>query len=300
MHAGHVRNSLLITIALLSFRVFSQEIKVEGGFVQDSLIIGEYIDFWITAEYPPEMEMIFPDSNANFGSFEWTSTEYFPSKLIGSKAFDSTIYTVQSFEVDAVQYLALDAFILKGTDSIPFKVPLDSIYLAELAPVVTDTTSLKENLNYQAVGQQFNYPLFYYIAGGLVAFALIAMAIFGKRIVKYYKLRKLAKDYRLFSETLDKYVLSLKKEPNAEQAEKALSHWKKYQQKLDKVGFTTFTTKEILALAFTHELANPLKSIDRAVYGKRAEETLYQEFQLIENFAQERYQKRVDNIKYGK
>ena len=130
--------------------------------------------------------------------------------------------------------------------------------------------------------------------------SIVLLLIFGKKIIKYFKLKRLAKDYRTFSEALDAYVNSLKQEPSPRLAEQALSLWKSYQQKLEKVAFTTLTTKEILALSFANELENPLRSIDRAVYGNRTDDNLYQEFQLIENFAQERYHKRVDEIKYGK
>ncbi|MBC6400552.1 MAG: hypothetical protein GDA51_09790 [Ekhidna sp.] len=294
------RYILSVLAALISFSASSQEIFVRGGFVEDSLVIGQNINYWVAAEYPPIMEMVFPDSNADFSPFEWADKQYFPSQLVGKQAYDSTVYTLRSFEIDPVQYLQLDAFILNHTDSIRFTIPMDSIYLAELAPVVTDTTALKTNLTYQAVGQQFNYPLFYYILAGLVLLILLLLLIFGKRISRYFRLRRLARDYRTFSEALDTYVSSLKKEPSAELAEKALSLWKIYQQKLDKVAFTTFTTKEILSLKFANELENPLKSIDRAVYGNRADKNLYQEFQLIENFTQERYQKRVEKIRHGK
>lgn len=300
MLAGPGRMYLSALVLLASLPIFGQKVEVRGGFVEDSLIIGQNFNFWIVAEYPPKMEMIFPDSSANFSPFEWADKRYFPSRLIGERAYDSTVYTLQSFEIDPVQYFKLDAFILHNSDSIRFSTPLDSIFLTELAPVVTDTTSLKSNLLYQSVSRQFNFPLFYYIAGGLVLLIIVLLLIFGKQIIRYFRLKRLEKDYKAFGEALDGYVRALKQEPSSDLAEKALSHWKKYQQKLDKIAFTSFTTKEILSLRFTNELENPLRSIDRAVYGNRVDETLYQEFQLIENFAQERYQKRVDEIKYGK
>lgn len=291
---------LMIMMALISLPAFTQEVSTRGGFTEDSLVIGQKINYWVAAEYPLAMEMIFPDSNANFSPFEWVGKQYFPSQLIGEQVYDSTIYTLQSFEIDPVQYLQLNAFVLNDTDSIQFSIPIDSIYLTELAPVVTDTTTLKTNIDYQAVSRQFNYPLLYYICGGLALLIIILLLIFGSRIIRYFRIRRLAKDYRTFSEELDTYVSLLKKEPSSELAEKALSLWKRYQQKLDKVAFTTLTTKEIMTLKSTDELGSPLKLIDRAVYGGQANETLYREFQLIENFARERYQKRINEIRYGK
>ena len=99
-------------------------------------------------------------------------------------AFDSTVYTVQSFEIDKVQYLQLPAIILNGSDSTVINTPLDSIFLTELAPFVSDSTSLKKNLAYQNVNTQFNYPLLYYVLGGLILLTIILLLIFGKRIIK--------------------------------------------------------------------------------------------------------------------
>jgi len=300
MRTGPGSYILSALVVLLSLPAFSQKIFIRGGFAEDSLVIGQNVNYWMAAEYPPEVEMVFPDSNADFSPFEWAGKQYFPSRLIGKQAYDSAVYTLQSFSVDPVQYFQPEAFILNNTDSNRFIVPVDSIYLTELAPVVTDTTTLKTNLDYQAVNQQFNYPLLYYILGGLVLLIILFLLIFGKQIIRYFKLRRLAKDYRKFSEALDAYVSSLKKDPSADLAEKALALWKKYQQKLDNVAFTTFTTKEILSLKFANELEGSLKSIDRAVYGNRADKNLYQEFQLIENFTLERYKKRVEQIRHGK
>ena len=277
----------------------AQEVRINGGFLEDSLVIGQNINFWISAYYPPEMEMIFPDSNATFTPFEYASKKYFTTELRGNFAFDSTVYTLQSFEIDPIQYLQLPAIILSKEDSISFATPLDSIYLTELAPVVTDTTKLKTNLAYQAVDRQFNYPLMYYIAGGLVLIAVVLLLIFGKKIVKYLKVKKMERDYKAFSQAFSEYIHRLKETPEPGIAEKALAIWKKYQERLDKIAFASFTTKEILALEFTQELQEPLKSIDRVVYGKRTQENIYQDFQQIEDFTDDRFQKKITEIKHG-
>lgn len=292
----------LISLFLLfiSLQASAQQIEVKGGFVEDSLVIGQEINFWISATYPATMEMVFPDSNHNFSPFEFADKTYFPTELQGELAFDSTIYTLQSFEIDPVQYLQLNAIILSKEDSIGFETPLDSIYLTELAPIVTDTTTLKTNLDYQAVNRQFNFPLLYYVIGGLVLVIVVLLLVFGKRMLRYLKVKKLERDYRTFSEAFGQYVNHLKNSPEPATAEKALSIWKKYQQRLDKVAFSSFTTKEILALEFTQELKDPLKSIDRVVYGKRVQDNVYQDFQQIEDFTDERFQKKVAEIRYGK
>lgn len=290
---------MLLTL-LVSINLSAQEITVRGGFVQDSLLIGQDVQFWMTASYPPELEMAFPDSLYSFTPFEFSSKNYYPTTLKGMLAFDSTIYTIQSYEIDKIQFLKLPAIILSGTDSTVIQTPLDSIFLTELAPMVSDSTKLKENLAYQNVDTQFNYPLMYYILGGFILLTIILLLIFGKRILKWLKLRKLKKQYQQFSEIFGSYITKLKVDPAPELAEKALVSWKGYQQRLDKVPFSVMTTKEILNNEFTQEIESPLRSIDRVVYGKRIQEDIFQDFQQIEDFTQERYSKKVEEIKDGK
>lgn len=300
MREGQGKGWLAIIVFLCTIHLNAQEITVRGGFIEDSLLIGQDVNFWMASSYPPDLEMVFPDSLYTFSPFEFSDKTYFPTKIKGGLAYDSTVYTIQSFEIDQVQYLKLPAIILNGTDSIVMETPLDSIFLTELAPVVTDSTKLKTNLDYQAVDRQFNYPLMYYILGGLAVLIIILLLIFGKRILKWLKLRRLRMQYEQFSEVFNSYITKLKVDPEPELAERALVFWKNYQQRLDKVPFSVMTTKEILSYDFAKELDKPLTSIDRVVYGKRVQENVFQDFQQIDEFTQDRYSTKVEEIKDGK
>lgn len=295
------RGKLLIIIAIFcSLNLSAQEIFVRGGFLEDSLLIGQDVNFWMSAEYPPEMEMVFPDSLYSFIPFEFSGKRFFETQIRDGRAFDSTVYTIQSFEIDKIQYLQLPAIILNGEDSTVIATQKDSIFLTELAPVVSDSTTLRKNLIYQNVARQFNYPLLYYILGGLILMTITLLLIFGKRIIKWIKLRRLKSQYQQFSELFNSYITKLKVDPEPELAEKALVFWKNYQQRLDKIPFSVMTTKEILSHDFAQEIESPLKSIDRVVYGKRIQENIFQDFEQIEDFTQHRYGKKVEEIKDGK
>lgn len=300
MREGRGRLLLLILGLTITLHLNAQEIEVNGGFVEDSLLIGQDVNFWMTARYPQDLEMIFPDTLSNFTPFEFSGKKNFPTKASSGIAYDSTIYTIQSFEIDLIQYLKLSAVILSGADSSIIDTPFDSIYFSELAPFASDTTKLIKNTSYQAVNRQFNFPLMWIIVGGIVLLMIIFLLIFGRKIIKYFKLKRLRKDYERFSETLTDYISQLKNNPEHKIAEEALALWKSYQERLEKWPFTSFTTKEILSLGFTKEIENPLKSIDRLVYGKRLTETIHQDFQQIEDFTQHRYSKKVEEIKNGK
>lgn len=300
MRGERGRSWLLVLGLLVGFLGQSQSIRVNGGFVEDSLLIGQDVTYWLTACYSEDLEVIFPDSTFKFEPFEYSDKEYYPSKLVNGEVFDSTVYRIQSFEIDPTQYFFAPVYVLAGLDSTIINSPLDSIYFQELAPIVTDTTSLIANSRYELVIKQFNYPLMYYVVGGLIVLALALLAIFGKKIIKFFRLRKLRKEYEKFSMQLSDHIHALKSKPESEVAERALYFWKRYQEKLDKYPFTKSTTKEILAQSFAKELEKPLSSIDRLIYGKRPTETVFQDFQQIEDYTQYRYNKKVEEIRNGK
>lgn len=300
MRKGLVSILLLGLVFSLPYPSSGQEISVKGGFVEDSLEIGNDIHFWVTAQYDPKLELFLLDTPRIFAPFEPIDKEYFETLLREDKAFDSAIFTIQSFEIDPVQYLKVPAFILNKKDTLAIYSNLDSIYLKEYVPVVTDTTKLKTNLSYSNVDTPFNFPLIRIVVGIILFILILLLLIFGNRINKYFKLRRLRKQYQAFSEQLAYYIHRLKEEPTPEIAEKSLQHWKNYQEKLDRKPFSSLSTKEILKLNFAKELEHPLKSIDRLVYGKKATEKVYQDFQQIEDFTEHRYLKKVETIKNGK
>ena len=300
MRGEQGRRLLIVVVLFFGLKVNAQDVTMKGAFLQDSLKIGQEINFWITASYPPEVDLLFPDSNYNFSPFEYVSKKYFPTSIANGLALDSTVYTLQSFEIDKVQFLDLKAIVLQGKDTSIFPTPTDSIFLVELAPIVTDTTSLKTNLDYQAVDTEFNFVLLYIVLAALFVLSTFLLILFGKRIVRYFKLKKLQREYSSFSNQFNAYLEQLKIDPTPDVAEVALSEWKKYQQKLDKRPFTTLTSKEILALDNTQELSLPLKSIDRMIYGKKMQEKVYQDFQQIEDYSYERYQRKIEEVKHDR
>ena len=286
---------------LSSWRITAQEITVRGGFIEDSILIGKDVGYWMTATYPPNLEMIFPDSLFDFSPFEYTSKIYFDSKLLANGLiYDSTVYFIQSYEIDFVQYLYLPAVILNKSDSTLIDTPIDSIYLTELAPIVTDTTKLKTNLDYQIVSTQFNYPLLYYVLGGSLFLIILLAFLFGKKIVRWYRLFKLRKGYEKFNQFFSEHIKKLKIDPNPQLTERTLILWKKYQDTLESIPFSVLTTQEILKKNFTKKLEKPLKSIDRVIYSNRIQEDIYQEFHQIEDFTQYRYSEKIEKIKHGK
>lgn len=290
---------ILLSLSIGLLQVQGQEIKVRTGFVEDSLGIGEPVQFWLSATYPAEIEVILPDSAYDFSPFEIIERKFTPTSAEGNMARDSAVYTLQSFEIDLVQYLSVDAIVLEGADSVVLKSNIDSIYFRELAPAVTDSTLLKTNLAYRDVDGVFNYPLWSFIALGIFILMVLILIIFGKQIGRNFKIKKLKKEYEQFSYKIRLHINKLKEEPVPQVAEDALSDWKKYLERLEKIPYSKYTTKEILAFGKNQELKDTLKIIDRTVYGKMEQKEIFKSFQDIEDFTQHRYTMALDRIKNG-
>ncbi|MBR09911.1 MAG: hypothetical protein CMP48_19765 [Rickettsiales bacterium] len=289
---------LYISFVLLTLHSFSQQVTVKGGFVQDSVRIGEDIEYWMSASYPEALDIVLPDTLYSFTPWEFSDKKYIPGLLKNGMVYDSAVYTLQSYEIDEVQYLTLPAFLVKSADdTVVIEGTLDSIIFTTMLPPATDTLSLKTNLAYQDVDSMVNYPLIWIILGILLVVAVVGLLVFGKRIQKAFKLRKLKKEYQKFTQQLSINIQELRKSPNQSLAEKTLGEWKAFLETMEKRPFTKLTTKEIMSLEYTNELNGTLKNIDRCVYGGIIDDNLFKDFQAIDDFTQHRYTVITDQIK---
>lgn len=293
----------VIIIQILVFSIihsYSQELKIQSGFIQDSTGVGEELAYWITASYPLDEEVLFPDSNFNFRPYEFLDKYYSETIIRESYAFDSAVYVLQSFEIDPVQYLSLPVIQIKNGDSLIYDTPTDSVFFRELAPVVSDTTQLKTNVNYLDVSRQFNYPLWGIILIFLGVVGLVIFLIYGKKIRRMLLIRKMRKDFRLFSDEFTNHIRLLKNNYSPEKVEAAASLWKHYMEKLEREPFRKLTTTEILKYPFTGEISDSLRMTDRSIYGKEAIKDIYKHFQVLEDFTSHRYSMKIGELKDGK
>ena len=295
------RSFFISSFLLCSILVFGQEIKIKGGFIEDSFQLGNTIHYWITAEYPKEIELLFADSNYNFSPFEYFDKFFIETKLINDNAFDSAVYGFLSFEIDLIQKLQLPIFVIQPNDSIVLTTPLDSIFFKELVPLrqVSDTSKLIQNTKYNPVKELFNYPLFWIILAVLLIILALIFLLFGKKIRNYFKIKRLKKEYNHFSDLISQCIHATKENVDQDWATTGLIQWKNYFEKLEGKPISKLTTKEILELEFTSELKEALGNIDKSVYGNKRDTKLYKSFQDIEDFTQHRFNMKIDSIKNG-
>jgi hypothetical protein len=292
-----------LLIMVCFFQGHSQDVKINGGFLSDSLKIGEQTAFYLSARYPSTLTVLFPDSSFAFTPFEYQKRNYFPTRSESGTSFDSAVYYLTTFEVDRVQFLNLPVYIVQARDCTMVDSPMDSVLITQLVAKMPDSLSvdklpLKMNTAYQKVFLQFNFWIVLIALGGLLVIGVIVWIFFGKRIRQYFRARSLKKQHAQFVRNYASNLDQLRAAFSAMTAENALSIWKKYMEQLESRPYTKLTTKETLNLIHDENLLKNLKMIDTAVYGYST--SVYDSLDYLKHFADERFSKKLQEVAHGK
>lgn len=277
-------------------------VGVRGHFDADTVSIGEVIPYSLTARYPRTTQVLFPDSTFSFAPFEIRKKLFFTTRTTGDTSYDSAVYFLTTFEIDSVQRLQLPVFVLQERDCVVVVAHPDSILLKFRVASVPDSLSteklpLKTSTAYQKVLWILNYPV---VAAIILIGALLVVVIwviFGKRIRKYFILRRLKKGYEAFLSSFNRSLEQLSSECTGRKAEEALILWKGYMENLENYPYTKSTSKEILRLARDNELHQALGSIDRSIYGGHSSSV--DSFRLLQNYSHRRFQKKEEEVMNG-
>jgi hypothetical protein len=299
-----IQRFLLYAVALCSFNALqAQQIRVNGGFLSDSLKIGEQTAFYLAAHYPRNLNVLFPDSTFAFTPFEYQQRRYFATETQDSISVDSTVYYLTTFEVDRVQSLSLPVFVVQAQDCTTFLSPRDSVYITQLVAAVPDTIPaerlpLKMETAYQNVLFEFNLWVLLIIAGVLVLLAGLTWVFFGKRIRAYFLVRRLTRKHDQFKASYGTLVAQLQQAFSAITTESALSTWKKYMEQLEVHPYTKLTTPEMLKVIDNEGLGKNLSAIDAAIYGHNT--SVLGALEQLKTFADQRFLKKLAEVKHGK
>lgn len=293
---------LLVTTALCAQDKPKAEVKVTAGFIEDSLYIGKPVRFYLTARYPKELNMVFPDSSHTYAPFEFESKDYYPTDTEEGISYDSVIYHVSTFEIDREQYLSLPVFQINEKDSTTFQSEQDTILVTQLVNFSVDTIAidklpLKLSVAYHDVPGQFNWPVFTIVAVSIVVIALVVLLVFGKRIRKYFRIRNMLEAHRKFVESYTREVTNLRQAFSAVTTETALAHWKLYMEQLEARPYTKLTTREARNFFQDETLIRNLQTIDGAIYGHSV--NVIEPLESLKAVADQRFQTKLQEIKHG-
>lgn len=288
---------------LNSFSAASQEIRVRAKFSSDSIKIGKPIEFYLSAHYPEKLNVLFPDSSFAYAPFEFQKKHYVTTKTKDGISVDSVTYVLASYEVDSVQTLKLPVFVVNAMDCTQVFSNTDTVYFQHLVKSIPDSLTaeklpLKVNVNYLGVKWQLNYLMLGIVGAILIVAIVLVWIFFGKRIRKYFKLKKMAKGYESFRAQFDSSVDKLNHEFSPQRAEQSLLIWKKYLESLVSKPYTKYTSKEIRATEKNEELGLSLMAIDRMIYGHQ-QGNASTPFNNLKNYVQQQFEKKKAEVTNG-
>jgi hypothetical protein len=291
---------LVLNSVILSLQ--AQDVKVQGGFVSDSLKIGEETAFYLSARYKSNLNALFPDSASGFAPFEFQRKKYFPTQTENGISFDSTVYYLTTFEVDRVQYLDLPVYIVQPQDCTEFRTSRDSILITQLVAQVPDSVSvdklpLKETTAYQLVFFELNTWIIVISVVVLIIIAVLIWLFFGKRISRYFTTRRLQRNHSKFIESYSQFLRQLQSAFSRETAEDALRTWKKYMEQLETVPYTKLTTRETFALIHDENLAQDLRQVDKSIYGH--DTSVVTPLENLKVYADQHFSQKLNQLKHG-
>lgn len=285
-----------IIICFIIFKdLNAQKISPQGYFLQDSMAIGEHVKYSLSVRYPTHLQILFPDSTYNFAPFEYVEKQYFSTKSDSIFSRDSVVYTLASFEIEPLQTLKLPIFIIQGGDSLSVEAALDSLGLQEQILVVSDSLQLKTDTEFSKLKRQFNYPYLLFFLGVLGIITLLVIILFGKKIIKKWKIYRLQKRHQKFIEVFSVQIKAVKS-LSVHEIEQLVTQWKKHAEIVGKQPFAKLTSKEIHAIRKEEALYNNLKLIDKTIYSSKGKEDASQAFQFLLNYAVILLEERINAI----
>ncbi len=247
-------------------KIHPQEIDYNIYFVQDSIKIGDPITLISTLNYPLNVEIIQPDSSYFFNSFDFVKKRVFESISSNNIIFDSTVYYLQTFELDSIQSLYLNSYIISNNDSLEISSNNDSIKIISLVKEVNSKT--KTNTFLEKLNTIFNSRKFLIVSGIVFSLLLFLYLIFRKRINKYFKIKRINSETNIFNSEFDKILSSYLKTNDPKFLENLLLLWKRFMEKLSKKPYSSSTTNEISIFNKNDNSIGILKEIDKCIYSK--------------------------------
>lgn len=299
---ARVAGKIILLCILLPQLSFGQEVKIQGGFLSDSLKIGDQTAFYLSARYPSNLTVLFPDSTHSFTPFEYQNKEYFLTETTGGISADSAVYYLTTFEVDRVQYLDLPVYVVQQSDCTVVRSPADSVLITQFVAQVPDTVAaeqlpLRMNTTYQKVFYNFNVWLVVIVVAVLLVLLLAGWLLFGKRITRYFLMKRMQKKHVYFLNTYNNFLAQIRTAFSSPATESALVTWKKYMEQLEARPYTKLTTRETVKLIREPALTEHLSRIDKAIYGHNT--SVVESLENLKNFADRQFQKKIKEVQHG-
>ncbi|MCS6823010.1 MAG: hypothetical protein NZ529_01850 [Cytophagaceae bacterium] len=282
-------NFIFIFILFLSGTYIYAQTSLTGKFLSSEAKIGEPIEYRLTFKHHKNMEIFFPDSSYQYAPFELVSKKYFPTYTIDSISTDSVIYLLRTFELKDKIIYALPVFTISGNDTLVLYPEKDLLNIRKINFDEHSQASLLADTSLMLISKRINYP--YWIAAILMMVALLFLLykLFGKTILRRYKLYVIYREHIHFLQAFDTLLKKFTDTQDIRIVEKALIEWRSYLTKLIHKPVHTYTSTEIMTLFQDEALKTNLQVLDRSVYGGILSTDVLHALDFIRKFSTAQY-----------
>ena len=257
---------LILICILFSHKIYSQEIDYNIFFKEESVKIGDTITLISTLRYPKNIEIIQPDSSYKFIPFEFLDKIIFESSTSNNFIYDSTIYLLQTFELDSIQSIYLKSYIINTSDSLEILSNNDDILTISL--VNEKNSKIKANTLFERINSIFNLKKYSIITGVIFSILILIYLVFRKKINKYFKIKRIKSETDFFKNEFDYILNKYLNTNNIKFLENLILKWKRFMEKLSKKPYSSSTTSEISIFNKNIKSIKTLKEIDKCIYSE--------------------------------
>jgi hypothetical protein len=256
----------IISFYLLPLDVYSQDLEVEGYFMQDSAKLGERVAYVLKAKSKPGVNIVFPDSTHNFSPFVLLERKSFISSTQEDVTVDSVVYYVSNFSLDPVAQLSLPVYEVFRFDSLIHK-PLEAGLALKLTiDPLPEELGFRDNNVYQPISTEFNLVVLLLVLGVIAVLAIIVMVVFGKKIKRKWDNWREKQKYKRFVKRWYAAETAFAATPDMAQADELLGLWKTYMEHLNNEPFREWTTTEISDFLDNKEIIKDFRAIEMVIY----------------------------------
>ena len=277
------------------------ELKPKAAFSAEKIQVGAAVRLTLSLQYPSKIQILFPDTNAVFGSFELRKREFYPTKTIGEISKDCVVYELATFNLDSIQTIQLPIIEFSGSDSTRWNSNVDSVFVSQVFyGKIPDKPVFQTELSPVTVAHRINYP---YILIGLSLVLLLIFVVnffFDRPIQKFIYLFIEQRRHSAYLRTFDRFKSQLEADLNIENMEGILNVWKKYIQRVDGNPYTSLTSMEIFKILPDLDLKDVLQEVDRWIYGGVEMKDFRYNIDYVKQISLQLYQKKRDLIRDGK
>lgn len=281
---------LLLTVGHFSH---SQELKVDGYFLQDSAVLGERVGYVLKAAYPSRLNVLFPDSTYQYGSMEFLDKEIFTSYTQDSITMDSAVYYLSNFSLEPVKQYRLPVFEVLRYDSISHFPEDASLHLKLTIQEMPDQLLFKETNRYQPIRSDFNYPYLILGVAILIIVALVLFLVFGKKVSKNWRIYQERRRHKRFTARWDKTKKTFIAKPSLDNADELLGLWKARMENLTHKPFREWTATETAEYLEMPEVLKDFRKIELIIYANRPAEDVREACDHLEEISTSAYHQKI-------